>query len=101
MNGLSQMHEKVHGQWEKTLFTQHFHSLTESIDLTKPTHNHGWPSTQPNRITHNLAAHHRATDNPAARWCVGSVVCNLLTQQCRLAQRWHNVGTIVPTLGQR
>ena len=39
MNGLSQMHEKVHGQWEKTLFTQHFHSLTESIDLTKPTHN--------------------------------------------------------------
>ena len=37
MNGLSQMHEKVHGQWEKTLFTQHFHSLTESIDLTKPT----------------------------------------------------------------
>ena len=37
MNGLGQMHEKVHGQWEKTLFTRHFLSLTESIDLTKPT----------------------------------------------------------------
>ena len=28
---------------------------------------HGWPSTQPNRNTHNLAAHHRAAHNPAAR----------------------------------
>ena len=26
---------------------------------------HGWPSTQPNRIAHNLAAHHRAAHNPA------------------------------------
>ena len=33
-------------------------------------HYHGWPSTQPNRITHNLAARHRAAQNP-----YGSVVC--------------------------
>ena len=38
---------------------------------------HGWPSTQPNRNTHNLAAHHRAAHNPAVWWCAGSVVCNL------------------------
>ena len=38
---------------------------------------HGWPSTQHNRNTHNLAAHHRAAHKPAARWCAGSVVCNL------------------------
>ena len=54
---------------------------------------------------HNLTAHRRAAHNPAARWCAGSVVCNLsrqrARQQCRLAQRWPNVGTIVPTLGQR
>ena len=36
---------------------------------------HGWPSTQPNRIAHNLVAHHWAAHNPAARWCAGSVVC--------------------------
>ena len=63
-------------------------------------HFHGWPSTQPNRFAHNLAAHHRAAHNPAGRWCAGSVVCNLPRQHCRLAQRWPNIGTIVPTLGQ-
>ena len=49
--------------------------------------------TQPNLITHNLTTHHRAAHNPAARWGVGSVVCNLPRQQHRLAQRWPNVGT--------
>ena len=33
-----------------------------------------WPSTQPNRITRNLAAHHRAAHNLATRRCAGSVV---------------------------
>ena len=71
------------------------------VDSKLPSPNHGWPSTQPNRITHNLAAHGRGAHNPAARWCGGSVVCNLSRQQCRLPQRWTDVGTIVPTLGQR
>ena len=49
---------------------------------------HGWPFTQRNRITHNLAGHLRAAHNPAARWHAGSVVCNLPRWKCRLAQRW-------------
>ena len=61
----------------------------------------GWTSTQPNRFAHNIATHHRSAHNPAGRWCAGSAVCNLPRQHCRLAQRWSNVGTIVPTLGQR
>ena len=36
---------------------------------------HRWPSTQPSRIAHNLATHHRAAHNPVARWCAASVVC--------------------------
>ena len=47
------------------------------VELFVRVENHGWPSTQPNRNTHNLATHHRAAHNPAARWCAGSVVCNL------------------------
>ena len=61
--------------------------------------NHGRPSTQPNRITRYLAAHHRAAPKPTARRCAGSVVC--VTAMYRLGWRWPNVGTIVPTLGQR
>ena len=38
---------------------------------------HGWPSTQPNRTTLNLAAYHWAAHNPTARWCAGSVACSL------------------------
>ena len=60
----------------------------------------GKPSAQHNRITHNLAAHHLAAHNPAARLCACSAVCNLPRQQCALAQRWPNDGTIVPTLGR-
>ena len=37
--------------------------------------NHVWPSTQPNWITHNLAAQHWAAYNLAVRWCAGSVLC--------------------------
>ena len=82
---------------------QAFSSLSSynSIPQHSMRKKHGWPSTQPNRIAHNLAAHHRAAHNPAARCCAGSVVCNLTRQQCTLAERWPNVGTIVPTLGQR
>ena len=58
---------------------------------------HGWPSSKPDRIAHNLAAHSRAAHNTAAQRCAGSVVCNISRQHCRLAQRWPNVGTIVPT----
>ena len=49
-------------------------------------HNHGWRPTQHIRIAHNLAAHHRAVHNTAARWCAGSVVCNLPRPR-----RWTNV----------
>ena len=31
-------------------------------------HLHGWPSTQPSIITHNLAAHHQTAHNPAVCW---------------------------------
>ena len=75
--------------------------LNQYIDLVKHAPNHVWPSTQPSRIAHILTAHRRAAHNPAARWCAGSVVCNFSRQQCMLAQRWPNVGTIVPKLGQR
>ena len=51
--------------------------------------NLGWPSTQPNRISHNLAAHHRAAHNLAVRWCTCSVVCNLPRQQ---NVGWPDVG---------
>ena len=61
---------------------------------------HGWPSTQPNWIAHNLAAHHQAAHNPAARWCAGSVVCNLSRQQCTLAQRRYYHLDVGPTLSQ-
>ena len=60
---------------------------------------HGWPSTQSNRIAHNLAAHYRTAINPAARWWAGSVVCNLSRQKCSSDQRWTNVDTIVLMLG--
>ena len=46
-------------------------------------------------IAHNLAAHHRAAHHPVARWCAGSVVCNLYRQQCRYYR--SDVG---PTLSQ-
>ena len=50
---------------------------------------HGWPSTQPHRITHNPAAHRRAAHNPAARWCAGSAGCNLHPDN---NVGWPNVG---------
>ena len=89
----------VHLQW----FIQYYWllQLGRIKSLFSSLQNHGWSSTQPNRIAHILTAHRRAAHNPAARLCAGSVVCNLSRQQCRLAQRWSNVGTIVPTLGQR
>ena len=46
------------------------------VDRTKQAFtNPRWPSTQLDRITHILAAHHRAAHNPTARWCADSVVC--------------------------
>ena len=47
---------------------------------------HGWPSIHPIRITHNLAAHHRAAHNQAAWWCAGSVVC-----VTRIGKPLHNL----------
>ena len=70
------------------------------VALTLSVSYHGWPSTQPNRNTHNLAAHHRAAHNPAARRFAGSVVCNLPRWPCRLAQRWFYCPDVGPTLAQ-
>ena len=64
---------------------------------------HGWPSTQPNRIEHNLAAHNRTAHNPAALWCAGSVA--RVTRMGRPSSQpnqsdnivWANVG---PTSGR-
>ena len=52
--------------------------------------------TQPNRITHNLAAHHRTAHNPVpvVRWCADLVTC--VTHMCNLLH-W----TILPKLDQR
>ena len=48
----------------------HFLNWSRPSDVYMRQYAHEWPSTQPNWITHNRAAH-----NPAARWCAGSVVC--------------------------
>ena len=52
-------------------------------------HPTGDPLHQLNRITHKLAAHRRGAHNPAARWCAGSVVCNLHPDS---NVSWPNVG---------
>ena len=90
-------------------------SLTQWWDSSKVMHmKHGSPSTQPNWITHNLAAHQRIAHNPAARWCAGSVVCvtcmsnplhNLTSQTAMqdgltLAQRRDDSTDVGPTLCQ-
>ena len=49
-------------------------------------HVHGWSSTQPNRLAHNLATHHQVAKNPAARWGAGSVLCVI-----RMGNHLHNL----------
>ena len=50
-------------------------SVSSATMVLTMQYKHGWPSTQPHKITHNQAAHHRAAHNPSARWGAGSVVC--------------------------
>ena len=62
--------------WLKSKFFEIFKNFDQNRSFFENLTNiHGWPSTQPNRITHNLAAHHRAAHSPAARWCASSLVC--------------------------
>ena len=57
------------------------HGGEKSLNIYLLTHR--WPSTQCNGNVGNLAAHHWAAHNPAARWCAGTVVCNLPPGICR------------------